>query len=107
MLLSILGNGGAYTANKLHLQLPEMDLATIYRNLNLFVSEGVIREIRVTKGETMYELVDDDHQHAHCTECGKVYHVKCDKEKVINALDLDDFDVEDIEVYVKGKCKKD
>lgn len=95
----------AYTAQQIFEQLGEIDLATIYRNLNLFVEEGMVRELRISKGESMYEINEDGHEHATCTECGKVRHIQIDKSKLIEALSLSDFEIEDIEINLKGHCK--
>ncbi|KXK26372.1 MAG: Peroxide operon regulator [candidate division WS6 bacterium OLB20] len=103
-LLKILEKGGAFSAAKLHELLPGMDLATIYRNLNLFTQEGITREILVKKGESMFELIRDDHQHALCNNCGKLLHVSFDKQRLIDAIDIKDFEVDDLELTIRGHC---
>lgn len=104
-ILSQFQQGSIFSAQQLHQQLPEFDLATIYRNLKLFVEEGALREININKEESLYEKIQDDHQHAQCSECGKIYHVHTNKDKIIELLDIHDFDVDDIVVYIKGHCK--
>jgi Fe2+ or Zn2+ uptake regulation protein len=97
----------ALTAKEIHEQLSEIDLATIYRNLSLFVDKGLIRELRINKGESAYEINKDDHEHAICDECGKIRHIPIDKSKIKEIIgELNDFDVNDIEVTIKGHCKK-
>ncbi len=96
---------GAFTAQQIHDRLPEFDLATIYRNLNRFVEESIIKELRLHRGESMYELNHDGHDHAVCENCGEVRHFKLDKEKIMHLIDVADFEIEDVEIIVKGKCK--
>lgn len=102
-ILDELKKGGAYTAQVLHNRLPDMDLATIYRNLKLFTEEGVVSEINLKKDESMYELTHD-HQHAICTNCGKVLHVTVDTDSLKDSLEIDGFEVQDIELTIKGHC---
>jgi Fe2+ or Zn2+ uptake regulation protein len=105
-IVAILNNGGVYTAQEVFSELENIDLATVYRNLDKLVKLGVIREILLKKGECVYELRKDDHQHATCNECGKVYHIEVDKIKLLEAIDLKGFQLEDFEVNIKGHCIK-
>lgn len=98
-------NNNAYTAQQIHNELEDIDLATVYRNLNRFAQEGIIKELRINKGESMYEINEDDHDHAVCSKCGKIRHVSIDKQKLKEAIQLSDFEIEDIEINIKGQCK--
>jgi Fur family ferric uptake transcriptional regulator len=62
------------TALELIQLLPEIDPATIYRNLSKFVEDGVLRELKLQKGITSYERAreDDHHHHIICKKCKKV-----------------------------------
>jgi len=104
LLLNELKRGGAFSAQKLHDRLPDMDLATIYRNLKLFVDEGIVQEIHVKKDEAMYEFADDQHQHAICTDCGKVLHVDVDTEQLKKTMSIKNFEINNIEIAIKGHC---
>ena len=97
---------GTLSAKDIHEQLPEIDLVTIYRNLDLFVKEQIIREVHLGAGEAQYEFQKEPHHHAVCSDCEKVIHFKAPEDKLIAALGLTDFDIEEIEVTVRGKCKK-
>lgn len=90
----------------IHEQVPDSDLATIYRNTNRLVDEGIVSELRIKKGESLYEVNKDDHQHAFCKICGKVKHIDIDAGKVFKDLKIEGFEVEDIEITIKGHCKK-
>lgn len=104
-ILHILQNGGAYTASKIHdLLKDELDLATVYRTLNLFLEEGIVEELKLLKGESMFEIIEDDHQHAVCKNCGKVLHLHMDMDNIKKNINIDGFEVEDVEIVVKGQC---
>ena len=51
---------------------PDVSLDTVYRNLTLMVSLGIVHEIFRSAGNA-YEIVEPGHNHHHlvCTECGK------------------------------------
>ncbi len=95
----------ALSARDIHKNLSDIDLATVYRNLSKFVEQGIVRELRFSKEESVYEINEDGHEHAICSDCGKVKHIKLNKKKLIETLSLKDFDVKDIEINIRGKCK--
>lgn len=95
----------ALSAQEIYERMDDIDLATVYRNLNLFTEEGIVRELRINKGESLYEINDDGHEHAICSNCGKVKHIQIDKQTIIDQLNLTDFNIDDIEVNIKGHCK--
>jgi Fe2+ or Zn2+ uptake regulation protein len=102
----VLKKGVLLTAQQIHEELNDIDLATVYRNLQKLVKDGHIRELSIKKGESIYEYVKDEHQHALCNVCGKVYHVEVDQKKLLSALNLKNFVLEGIEINIKGHCKK-
>lgn len=58
---------------------PELHQATIYRALEIFTEEGLVRRTEID-GRSLYEIASDHrHHHVVCTSCGVVAHVH-DKE---------------------------
>lgn len=106
MILSLFRGGDLLTANQVCEKLPEIDRATIYRNLTQFVEEKKIREVHVKKGITSYELFDanDNHQHFLCDGCDKVLPIDIDP-KIINKLIPKDLKIDNIELNLHGKCE--
>jgi len=96
---------GALSAASLHEKIPDIDLVTIYRNLDLFAKEKFIKRVSLSDFEAQYEYQKEPHHHAICADCEKVIHFKAPDEKIIKLLGLDGFDVEELEVTVKGKCR--
>lgn len=96
---------GALSASEIHTQLPALDLATIYRNLDLFVSDGVVKKLLFHGKEALYEYPERPHHHAVCTECERVIHFTAPDEKIRKLLGIEDFRVDAIEVTVRGICK--
>lgn len=99
-------NHGTLSASDIHAQLPGIDLVTIYRNLDLFTKEKLIKQFHLSSGEAQYEHQPEPHHHAVCTKCEKVIHFTAPDSKIKKLLGLEDFEVDEIEVTVRGICKK-
>lgn len=58
--------------NKLKPEYPDLSLGTVYRNLKLLESDGVIHSVTVLDGIERYDAVTDSHAHFVCRYCGKI-----------------------------------
>lgn len=96
---------GILSANDIHKKIPEIDLVTVYRNLDLFVKEGLITKVQLDTGESKYEYQKEPHHHALCTECKKIIHFSVPNKKIEDLLGLKDFEIRDISLLVKGRCR--
>lgn len=67
-------------------RMPNISLGTVYRNLELLASSGVILKIE-TGGKNRFDGNSKVHPHLRCTECGKVedLHIKVQT----NTLDME------------------
>jgi Fur family transcriptional regulator, ferric uptake regulator len=105
-ILSVLkAEHGALSAAELHTKLPAMDLTTIYRNLERFVADGEVKKLILNGKEALYEYQAKPHHHAVCTECERVIHFTAPDEKIKELLGVKDFQVDELEVTVRGICK--
>ena len=59
-------------------EFPDLSLATVYRNIGMFVDEGTLVTVGVVNGHSRYD--GDIHPHAHfiCDCCGSVSDVNAD-----------------------------
>lgn len=55
------------------LQIPNISLGTVYRNLAELSKEGIISEVHVGDGYEHFDGNAKDHIHFHCLSCGKIY----------------------------------
>src|SRR4051812_27702673 len=55
--------------------LPTVSHATVYRNLQELVREGLIRTLEVAGTAVQFEINPDDHHHFVCRKCGHVWDV--------------------------------
>lgn len=92
------------SASQIHTLIPTMDKVTIYRNLELFVSEGLIKKLNLGGNEATFEYQSHPHHHAVCTDCDSVVHFDIPDSVIKKYLNLPNFVISDIEVVVHGTC---
>ncbi len=88
---------------KLLLEVPTLSKATVYNTLNLFLEKGLVSPMSVDHHEIRFDLVTEEHGHFVCSKCQRVYNFPykaSDKYK-----GLDDFEIDDVEIVLKGLCK--
>lgn len=95
----------ALSAAALHKKLPGMDLTTVYRNLEIFVEDGVVKKLNLGGEEALYEYTEEAHHHAVCTDCDRVLHFTAPEKEIKALLGLKDFDADSIEITVRGTCR--
>jgi len=61
---------------------PSLSLATIYKNINALMDEGLLREVKIDGMKNLYELVTKDHIHFVCSKCGEVSDIGIDELEV-------------------------
>ncbi|MEO8665118.1 MAG: Fur family transcriptional regulator [Ignavibacteria bacterium] len=113
--LDILGilksNHDPLTISEIHNKLKnkKIDLATIYRTINLFAELGIVNEIDFKDEFKRYELVYDRHHHHHivCKKCKRVENVEAcvleELEKLLNKKGYTDIS-HSLEFF--GVCEK-
>ena len=53
-------------------KVPAISLATVYKNIHLFVESGVFREVSMHHGSVRVEMNGDPHHHMVCSMCRKI-----------------------------------
>ncbi|OFX19252.1 MAG: hypothetical protein A2041_06305 [Bacteroidetes bacterium GWA2_31_9b] len=48
---------------------PNIAVGTIYRTLETFVENGIIKKVKTEKDVMRYDVVTDHHHHLYCNEC--------------------------------------
>ncbi len=62
--------------SRLKPEFPNLSLATVYRNLNLFCQTGEAIRLDVGDGTVRYDGFTHSHAHFHCTNCKKVLDIE-------------------------------
>lgn len=96
--------GGAWSAAQVKSHLPHLDLATIYRNLERFTTEGLIKKLYLTDGEALFEYQATPHHHAICRSCHKIIHLDVPETKLQKLIQLNNFEVDAVDIIVRGTC---
>lgn len=103
-ILALFEVSHALSAHDIHAELSDMDLSTVYRNLERFEQDGVLRTITLEAGRTFYERTSC-HAHAHfvCTSCNTVdsllHGIEVEKRNLPRGARADH-----AEVVVHGRC---
>lgn len=89
---------------KIRIQLPTISLATVYRNLNMLASDGIIRKIEMPDMPDRFDWRMTVHDHLYCEKCGKVFDFT-----LSNALDkqieeVSGMQVKQYNLIAKGVC---
>ncbi len=53
-------------------RIPSISLATVYKNIHLFVASGVLREVSLHHGSVRVERNEDAHHHLVCSKCKSI-----------------------------------
>jgi Fur family peroxide stress response transcriptional regulator len=89
-------------------KVPAISLATVYKNIHLFVESGVFREVSMHHGSVRVEMNGEPHHHMVCSKCKKITDIG---EKELGLVSKRDrlpggFLVERYAVDVIGLCSK-
>lgn len=98
--------GDTLSASDIHAHLPHVNLVTIYRNLEKFVAEGLVKKLHLDNQEALYEKQSAPHHHAICNDCERVIHFSLKDKKIINNIKLPNFTIGNIDIIVRGTCKE-
>jgi len=53
--------------------IPSISLATVYKNIHLFIASGLFREVSLHHGSLRVEMNDHPHHHMVCTRCKAIF----------------------------------
>jgi Fur family transcriptional regulator, peroxide stress response regulator len=89
-------------------RVPAVSIATVYKNIHLFIERGIFREVSIHHGSLRLEMNDGSHHHLVCSKCKGITDIG-DKELGLASKRLklpDGFLVERFAVDVIGICAK-
>lgn len=94
--------------DKLSLHRMKIDLASIYRSLDLFMKEEIIQEVNFSDGKKRYEKLraDNHHHHLVCNNCRSVDDIEFKESLILNEVkNKSKFKVEKHSLEFFGLCK--
>lgn len=87
---------------------PKISLATVYRNLDRLVNEGVVNKFTVQDEPDHYDPAQEEHYHVHCKCCKRIYDIEtkiyCQLSDIIR--EQTEIEMESIQLLAEGICKK-
>lgn len=86
--------------------LPSISYATVYNSLKYLKDSGLVNEISFGNGASRYDRETDRHDHAICTECGKLvdFDLTVTSNLVRAAVRKTRFKPESIHLTLRGVC---
>lgn len=63
---------GHATPEQISVAVPDIDVTTVYRTLELLEEIGLVRHTHLGHGAPSFRPADDDHVHVICHACGRV-----------------------------------
>ena len=86
--------------------LPSISFATVYNSIRYLKESGLIAEIQFGNGARRYDRMTQRHDHAICTECGRLVDIEMDvpDEVLKRAAKKSRFIPERLEFTLRGKC---
>ncbi len=86
--------------------LPTISFATVYNSLRYLKDAGHIGEISFGNGASRFDAMTSRHDHALCTNCGKLVDMEIElpSEIVKLATKFSKFKLESIELTLRGLC---
>lgn len=84
-------------------RIPTLSKTTVYNTLKLFVDKKIVALINIEDNETRYDVDTTFHGHFKCKKCNEVYDIKTEMPIL---KDMDDFQIDEYHLYLKGICKK-
>ena len=87
-------------------KLPTISFATVYNSLRYLKEAGHIAEIHFGNGASRFDGMTHRHDHALCTECGKLVDIDMDvpRDLVIEAAKFSKFQPQSLEFTLRGLC---
>lgn len=90
---------------------PNISSATVYKVLDVFVSNGLIKRVKTERDIMRYDPVAESHHHIYCTDSDRIddYHdEELNKllEDYFNKKRIPDFLIEDLKLHIIGKYNK-
>lgn len=91
---------------KVRNECPTLSRATVYNTLNLLVKKNLLKTQVLREGTVVFDPNIKRHHHFIDEVSGKIYDVPWDALKVSGENTLEDFEVKDFQVILKGRKKK-
>jgi Fe2+ or Zn2+ uptake regulation protein len=84
---------------------PTLSRATVYNTLNLFVEKGLLRELVLAEGKTVFDPNLERHHHFIDERTGAIHDIPWNAVRVSRVESLEGYDVREYQVVLRGRRK--
>ena len=70
-------------------RLPRISLGTVYRNLEMLASRGIIQRLDLGGGQRRFDADTEEHYHVRCLQCGKVKDIHVESPLPVEGMGID------------------
>jgi Fur family peroxide stress response transcriptional regulator len=87
-------------------EMPHISLATVYRNLRLFLDSGEISELEFDGSVSHFDIRADEHQHFWCDKCDRIFDIEEMVTKEFNGrlAQGNGFEISKYRLVLRGLC---
>ena len=108
-IVSMIERHGHINIEELYRQMreefPSVSLATIYKNINQMVENGLVQEVKLPTQKSVYEIVKEPHLHMVCDRCHKIEDIVVGTDKIIEEAEkLSGYEILDSFITLRGIC---
>ena len=90
----------------LHVSMPTLSKTTDNTTLKLFTEQAAAKQLTIDERYVCFDYDTSDHAHFLCKDCGKVFDIPIDKEKLRELTVLPEgFESNHTALYFRGRCK--
>ncbi len=86
-------------------EIGSLSLTTVYNTLKLLVDHGLVSMLTIDDTFRCFDGNVDMHAHFMCRGCKSIYDIEVPEEVKCMVKVLDDFKVDEVQLYIKGYCK--
>lgn len=86
-VLEVLANKEHPTIDEIYQEIkqtnPSISLATIYKNIKSLLDYNIITELNILNQKKRYDLLDKEHIHLVCNNCGNIQDIDCSQAELV------------------------
>ncbi len=105
LILDVFNGRHALTVQEICRLLPKIEMSTVYRNIERFVADGVLRKVYIHPNVIAYEYIKNIHDHFVCDSCHAVDKIHISGSLIKKTLPNGAI-MQDGGVVVHGICKE-
>ncbi|NOQ30375.1 MAG: transcriptional repressor [Helicobacteraceae bacterium] len=86
-------------------EFPTISVATIYKNIKIMLERVFIKEVKIPKQKSVYELNKAQHSHIVCSKCNKIVDIQLQTEELLrSASQISNFTLNESAIVLNGVC---